>query len=272
MATQQELNQIELALRDWRHWVGNDMLDHLDVEDAEGARDVRFRRRLALVSDDAIDTLQRFFELGQYNRSGGVWGPGLKLFVSHVAGSVQTLLPLTEALKRYGIHPFLAHQAINPMQHWHEVLIDALNTMDALLSFHAEDFRASPWCGQEVGFALGRGVTVVPMRAGEDPSGFIAQIQAVGWHPQDVPRTVASVIEGLKHRPQSKVALGDALARELKFSGSFARSDFLVKELASCDPLSETARDDIQLGLLLNDQVRGKTSAEALIEDQDDAA
>ena len=140
--------------------------------------------------------------------------------------------------------------------------------MDALLSFHTDGFRASPWCGQEIGFALGRGVPVIPVKAGEDPSGFVGEIQAIRWNPQAAQVAESHIIERLKSDPKTAMAFGDALARSLKFSHSFNELDFLVGELDDFAELSDNARNDIKSALKFNDQVRGRANARALIVDE----
>ena len=270
MPTEQEKRQIKQAVEAWRPSAGNDLLDALGIEefrDRRVDRNARFARRLELLDDEQTAELLHFLEPDRELL--GPWEPGFKLFVSHVAASVAELLPLTERLESYGIIPFLAHKDINPGQRWHEQLVNALDTMDALLSFHSNGFAASPWCGQEIGFALGRKVTVVPVRAGEDPSGFVAQIQAIRWQANNAQAAADLVVKHLRGDRNSAELLGNALARGLKYSSSYDRSDFLVAESDKCRPLTKTAQRDIELALKFNDQVRGRRNAESLLDDQD---
>lgn len=271
MPTAAERLEVDDALREWgRYFAGNDLLDALDVDELDGPRDQRFRARLQLVNDQQMAELQDFFDLRRERQ--GIWGLGFRLFVSHIAQSVAQLLPLTDALKRYGIVPFLAHENIAPGLLWHREITSALSSMQALLSFHSVGFAQSPWCGQEVGYALGRGVLVLPVRAGEDPGGFVGEIQGIPWNPQNVDRTVDLVIANLRDNARTRIAFGDTLARELKLSGSFDRSDFLVGHLEELGALSDQAYHSIEMALKFNDQVRGRANAEALIEPEEDAA
>ncbi len=210
MPTVAEIEEIEESVRSWRHRVGNDMLDALEIPEVEGRQANRFRARLALLTNAQTQELKSFFEIGIQRQDH--WRPGFRLFVSHVAASVQELVPLTDRLKRFGIAPFLAHEDINPGARWHLEITSALESMDALLSFHTDGFRASPWCGQEIGFALGRGVPVIPVKAGEDPSGFVGEIQAIRWNPQAAQVAENHIIERLKSDPKTAMAFGDALA------------------------------------------------------------
>ena len=51
--------------------------------------------------------------------------------------------------------------------------------MDAFIAIHTPGFSASFWTQQEVGFAVGRGVKIISLRMGEDPTGFISKHQAL---------------------------------------------------------------------------------------------
>ena len=54
-----------------------------------------------------------------------------------------------------------------------------LNTMDAMVAIHTLGFSASTYTQQEVGFALGRGVKVISLEMGEQPTGFISRRQSL---------------------------------------------------------------------------------------------
>ena len=49
----------------------------------------------------------------------------------------------------------------------------------ALSAFITHDFHASAWTDQEVGWAFGRGLLVVPVRLGADPYGFAGKVQGI---------------------------------------------------------------------------------------------
>jgi hypothetical protein len=55
----------------------------------------------------------------------------------------------------------------------------ALFSMDAFLAVHTVGFSASCWTQQEIGFAVARGVKIISLKMGEDPTGFISRHQAL---------------------------------------------------------------------------------------------
>lgn len=84
-----------------------------------------------------------------------------------------------EALRLYGISPFIAHEHIEPSAEWQAEIEKALLSMDVLVPLLTERFKASDWTDQEVGAAIGRRVPVFSVSLGRDPYGFIAKYQAV---------------------------------------------------------------------------------------------
>ena len=75
----------------------------------------------------------------------------------------------------------------------------ALRSMHALSALLTPDFHLSDWTDQEVGFALGRGVLVVPVRLGLDPYGFIGKVQGLSGsleHPARLAGLLSSTLLG----------------------------------------------------------------------------
>lgn len=275
MATERSAREILAAIKAWRRWTASDMLDQLDVPRIEGPRDrdVRFMQRMRGASAEAEQTLLEFLELGPFAHQDAVWGKrGLRLFVSHVSDAKTRFLPLAKELSYYGIHCFLAHEAIKPAKNWREVLLQALGSMDALLSFHSKGFQHSEWCAQEVGYALGRCTNVIAVMDGELPAGFISAMQGIKWSPDEPKKAAHAVINCLLEEKATTLALGNALAHRLKFVGSFDASDFCVATLEECSELSDNAKRNIELALLLNDQVRGRPNAMALVGQSEEEA
>ena len=274
MATDRSAREILAAIKAWREWTGNPMLDQLGVPKIEGAmnRDARFIQRMCTASADAEHALQEFFEIGRFAQPNDIWQERrFRLFISHSADAKTFFEPLATALSHYGIHCFLAHEAIQPAANWRDVLLKALGSMDALLAFHTNGFRQSEWCAQEVGFALGKGTNVIAVMAGEVPAGFLGARQGIKWNPEKPQMAVQSIINCLHEENATALALGNALARELKFAGTFDASDFYVAALEECGELTAAAKRSIELALLLNNQVRGREGAMALVGQDEEA-
>lgn len=109
-----------------------------------------------------------------------IWPPGrIRVFFSHTAAYRDLVGSVAAALENWPFACFVAHEEIEPSLVWQEVIESALSTCQALVAFVTEDFRTSNWCDQELGWALGRGLVVIPVRLTVDPHGFAGSIQAV---------------------------------------------------------------------------------------------
>lgn len=77
-------------------------------------------------------------------------------------------------------------------------------------------FKDSDWCAQEVGYALGRKVDIIPLRAGLDPFGFFGKYQGIpikGKTPEIVANEIARLLlKKPKHRDKCIQSLGKALS------------------------------------------------------------
>ena len=86
----------------------------------------------------------------------------------HLAAQRENVGKLKDALAEHSIEGFVAHQAIQPTQQWQDVIESGLRSCDALAVWLSAGIKESPWCDQEVGFAVCRGILVVPIRKIDD--------------------------------------------------------------------------------------------------------
>ena len=84
-----------------------------------------------------------------------------------------------DGLKLYGISGFVAHVDIESSKQWQDEIEKALHTMDALTAILMEGFKESNWCDQEIGFAVGKDVLIIPIKKELNPYGFIGKYQAI---------------------------------------------------------------------------------------------
>lgn len=96
----------------------------------------------------------------------GPWnGLPVRVFFSHVHSNRHFVGQVKRRLaERYGLDAFVAHDDIDPSKHWREVIKTALATCDMCVVFLDPGFHESQWCDQEVGWALARGIPVIPIR------------------------------------------------------------------------------------------------------------
>jgi hypothetical protein len=114
------------------------------------------------------------------DRDDGPWEPDhFRLFVSHTHAYAAELSALKRELEPFGIDAFVAHVDIRPTDLWQTVIEAALRTCDALGAYLTEDFAASDWTDQEVGWVAGRGRLILPIQHTCIPYGFVGKWQSV---------------------------------------------------------------------------------------------
>lgn len=126
-----------------------------------------------------------------------LWKPGaFRLFLSHISADKIAVSKLKQALSLWGVDCFVAHVDIEPNLEWQKEIELALGSMHALAALLTPCFHDSKWTDQEIGFALGRGIVVIPVRLGVDPYGFIGKQQGLPGKLDD-PKTLAADIVNL---------------------------------------------------------------------------
>lgn len=189
-----------------------------------GSKRVYAKEVLAKVSEDVIFTIAT--ELGIIKDSPNsalivvndatFWKAGyFKLFLSHLASFKVQTSRLQSALKKYGISSFVAHEDIEPSREWQNEIESALHTMDALAAILMEGFKESNWCDQEVGFAVGKNVLVIPVRRGLDPYGFIGKYQGIQAKDKTVSEVADAIFKTLISSPKTRMKMLNALSNAI---------------------------------------------------------
>lgn len=149
------------------------------------------------------------------------WRNGyFNLFISHLASDKQTAQNLKDALGSFSISGFVAHSDIEPTKEWQDEIELALRTSDALVALMIQNFHESKWTDQEIGLALGRDLLIIPVRMGQDPYGFIAKFQAIGYTSIDA--LASNIFESLLKNKKTSRKMSNAIMYQFENSGSFA--------------------------------------------------
>ncbi|WP_189488449.1 toll/interleukin-1 receptor domain-containing protein, partial [Asticcacaulis endophyticus] len=122
------------------------------------------------------------------------------------------------SLAPFGIDGFVAHEDIHPTLEWQAEIERALHTMDAFVAMHTPGFSQSIWTQQEIGFAVGKGVKIISLRMGEDPTGFISKHQALprGKKTADEIATEINQLLGEDRRTNERLSRAQAELRLLE--------------------------------------------------------
>lgn len=154
---------------------------------------------LQIAIDLDIDNTTKNMELATF------WEQGyFKLFISHLAIYKKNASALQSILLNYGISGFVAHEDIEPSKEWQEEIEKALHSMDALTAILMNGFKESNWCDQEVGFAVGKDVLIIPIRKEIDPYGFIGKYQAIKGSDTTVQEVAKLIFETIIKHPKTR--------------------------------------------------------------------
>ena len=184
-----------------------------------------------------------------------LWGEGtIRVFISHTAVYKQVAKDIQKRLDNHGIASFVAHEDIEPMKEWEGEIEKALKSMDLLLALLTEDFSQSKWTDQEVGFAVGSEVHVMPVRMGKDPYGFMGKYQAIpgGLDSREIANTIFAYA---LDKDNVKSAAIYAFILAVRKSGSFSRSEDLAKYLPKISRLTAAQEGALVQAFYDNNQV-----------------
>lgn len=109
-----------------------------------------------------------------------IWSTGrFRLFMSHLHTRASDVEAVRSGLAAQGVDGFVAHAVIEPSRDWEEEIVAALRSCHAAAAFLHPGFKDSHWADQEVGYCLGRGLTLVPVCYEADPHGLMTRVQGV---------------------------------------------------------------------------------------------
>lgn len=170
-------------------------------------------------------------------------GDRLRLFCSHSARFRVQVGEIGDALSRFGIEPFIAHDAIEPSKEWAQVLEGALSSCDALVVFLHPGFRESKWCDQEVGWVMGRKRPVLPLHYGLEPYGFLEKLQYQTCENVAPQKIGLAIVDWLSKTPSVHAKLSSGLVDSFVYSSSWNFTRSIVPLLERIKTVSD---DDLK--------------------------
>lgn len=166
----------------------------------------------------------------------------------------------------FGVDVFLAHEDIVPSDRWRKRIENELKACHVFVPILTARFRYSKWTDQETGFALARGIPIIPIDAGSKPYGFVGKYQALPLdlgHIRNFCLRIAKAI--VSHPKEGKIFL-DTLIRHFGHSSCFIESNARSKILSEFKPsyTTEQKNDIIRLSAE-NDQIYKSNVANKIV-------
>jgi hypothetical protein len=187
----------------------------------------------------------------------GPWEPDFfRLFLSHTHPFAARMGELKDELAPLGIDCFVAHDDIAPSEAWEAVIESALGSCDALAAFLSEDFPASRFTDQEVGWVAGRGRPVVAIDFRLTPYGFIAKWQSLKAGRPDLIDALVGVLAG-HERSARRMAEVQVALLERASSGAEAQTRLELLERVGRGGWSEALLGRVEAAVEDNPVVAG---------------
>ena len=195
-----------------------------------------------------------------------LWPNGrFRLFLSHIAKHKASVSKLKVELGMRGIEAFVAHEDIEPSLEWRDEIELGLRSMHALAALITPEFHASPWTDQETGWALGRGLLVLPIRLGADPYGFVGKFQGISGTLEQTSLLADSIVEALLLNSQTHGELRRSLVRAFEGAFSYVMATTLTRYLVKIVDLTEEEKQRIHVACNENDQIKRATGVTGAI-------
>lgn len=168
------------------------------------------------------------------------WKPGyIKLFISHSARHKKFVGEVANELAVVGIHGFVAHDSMTVSKPWQRQIEQSLRSMDVFVALLHPESKTSPWCHQEVGWALGRRVPHFAIRMGDDPAGFIAIDQWESGFELDAKAIANLIYRHVAGIPEFGSSIIDGLFTSLAEVGDYMSAGSAAARIAELGVLSE---------------------------------
>jgi hypothetical protein len=147
-------------------------------------------------------------------KSADFWKDGyIKMFISHLSSNRERMSAMKVGLANWGISAFVAHEDIEASREWRDEVEAGLESMDVLVALVEPGFKESDWCVQEVGYALGCKVDIIPLRAGLDPFGFFGKYQGIQVKGKQAAQVANEIVQTLLKKPQHRNVLLQSMSK-----------------------------------------------------------
>lgn len=124
--------------------------------------------------------------------------------------------------------------------------------MDALAAILMEGFRESNWCDQEVGFAVGKDVLIIPVRKGLDPHGFIGKYQGIQAHNKTVGEVAEQIFSTIVKSPKTRGKILTSLVNAISQSTDIADAIEKIRILSTVENPPIEIIDSLQKNVVEN--------------------
>ncbi len=180
-----------------------------------------------------------------------------KAFISYSTVDKKYGAAIKTALDEIGIKSFLAHDDLKVSEVWQKRIISELKECRIFVPLLSEAFKASEWCGQELGFIMKRRqstVLIIPLSIDKtNPYGFISHLQR-----QRIPSSGidSQILMDAIGRKWPSVVIGTLLEAVERHAHSFREAEYRIRLLVPYfDKMSKEQAGRLARIAVRNDQI-----------------
>lgn len=162
-------------------------------------------------------------------KSADFWKDGyVRMFVSHLSSNRARMSAMKLFLANWGISAFIAHEDIEASREWRDEVEAGLESMHVLVAVVEPGFKESDWCVQEVGYALGRKIDIIPLCVGLDPFGFFGKYQGIQVKGKKPDKVANEIAQTLLKKPQHRNMLLQSMSKAFASLQSKSKNELIT--------------------------------------------
>ncbi len=131
----------------------------------------------------------------------------------------------------------------------------ALRSMHALAALITPGFHESKWTNQEIGWALGRGILLLPIRMGADPLGFIGSVQAIPGNASGTGKMASEIMDILLGHGTTRTRTRLGLMTAFSGAETWASAKALCAHIINLTDFTEKEKEILWTACASNNQV-----------------
>jgi hypothetical protein len=169
------------------------------------------------------------------------WPGGyVRAFIPHASSQQEHAQSISQDLRAIGVTGFVAHTEVRVTKPWREQIENALRTADVFIGLCDQDFLASTWCQQEVGWALGRSLPTLILRLAGAPQGFLAHTQwPAGTSGKGTSTSISHITQWIMNQEQFGSSLAEGLFARLADAANYFDAEAAAKRIDALGELSD---------------------------------
>lgn len=179
-----------------------------------------------------------------------------RVFITHLSTHKIFASELRDALDKYAITAFVAHDDIHPSKEWQKEIELALKTTHSLVALMHEGFHESVWTDQEVGVCIGRDIVIIPVQIEEKPYGFMGKYQALKSANPDVNQLASHIYQSIASNNVSKKQYAFSLLSKFENCNTFLEAKETMLKIEELKYIDDSILERLKQAPINNNQIR----------------